>query len=94
MTKISIGEDLNISKTHFETLEEFKEYVENHIIHKKIDNLVNEESADYQGMSDEMAFSEQLNIIIEQLKQVKDIRLMEKIGDMIQDSLNIEPPIY
>lgn len=97
MTKLFIEEELNLDKTHFETLEEFQEYIANFIFPEKNESLVKEEAVNYGNIDDEKTYSEQLNLIVEQLKQVKDFRLMERIKDIIlihqleeeQENINI-----
>lgn len=94
MTIISIDDNLNIDKDHFKSLDEFMEYIVQQNILTAHEHLVKEEAIKYGNKSDEKAQLEQLSFIIEQLKQVKDFRLMERIKDIIQASKQEGLPIY
>lgn len=94
MTKIFIDENLNLNRTHFETLDEFKEYIELQNIKAEENHFVKEQTIKYGKDFDEKTYLEQLNFITEQLKQVKDFRLMERIKEIIQISKQDEPQIH
>jgi len=86
MTKIFVEEESILDKTHFKSIKDLKEYLILHHLDSNPENLLIEEAAEYRTGMSEKSKTELLNFVIEQLKQVKDFRLIENIMTMLEFS--------